>query len=101
MLKQSLPRLWRANKDLTPASLSEQGVLETVTVVYQGINHTTPYIIGTVAISSGEKILARIVDWIDPHTVIKGLPVKAVVRKLATDGNDGIITYGRVFSVVQ
>ena len=46
--------------------------------------------------TDGVMISAQLVD-VDPAEVRIGMPVRAVLRKISTDGPDGVIHYGYKF----
>ena len=56
---------------------------------------TTPYVLAIVELDEGPRMTAQIA--INPEEVTIGMPVKRVFRRIATDGESGIIHYGTKF----
>jgi hypothetical protein len=59
----------------------------------------TPYVLAIVKLDEGPQITTQIV--MDPAKVKIGMKVKSVFRKIATDGESGIIHYGTKFVPVE
>lgn len=55
-----------------------------------------PYLLGIIQLNDGNKIIAQLTD-VENKELTFGMPVKAVVRKLYEDGEDGLIHYGYKF----
>jgi len=56
---------------------------------------TTPYVLAIVELDEGPRMTAQIA--IPPDDIKIGMPVKRVFRRIATDGESGIIHYGTKF----
>jgi uncharacterized OB-fold protein len=90
-------------EDFEPVVLSDQGKLVTWTVLHvapRGFAGQTPYIVGIVELDGGVRVTAQIVD-VDPGELDFGTPLRRVLRKLRTEGPDGIIQYGYKFVVAD
>ena len=59
----------------------------------------TPYVLAIVKLDEGPQITTQIV--MDPAQGEIGMKVKSVFRKIATDGESGIIHYGTKFVPVE
>jgi uncharacterized protein len=59
----------------------------------------TPYVLAIVKLEEGPQITTQIV--MDPAKAKIGMKVKSVFRKIATDGESGIIHYGTKFVPVE
>ena len=55
-----------------------------------------PYVVAMVELAEGVRLTAQIVDC-DPDDLDFGSKVRRVLRRLATEGDDGIIQYGYKF----
>jgi len=62
----------------------------------EGFEHMKPYLLGIIKLSEGPLVTAQIVD-VKPGEVEIGDKVKMVFRRIQTDGEAGIITYGYKF----
>ena len=86
---------------LLPYKLSGAGVVEAVTTVHQppaGFELQAPYLMALVRLSEGPRITAQIVDA-KPAAVPVGTKVKAVFRRINTEGEAGVVQYGYKFVV--
>ncbi len=59
-------------------------------------NLQKPYVVAMIQTDDGVMVTAQLVD-VEFDKVQIGMPVKAVLRKLSTDGESGIIRYGYKF----
>ncbi|MEM2897575.1 MAG: Zn-ribbon domain-containing OB-fold protein [Candidatus Bathyarchaeia archaeon] len=88
---------------LKPKKLSGKGTVITYTKVYSGVPDPfqiqAPYTLAVVELDEGPKILSQIVDCED-GTIKIGLRVKAVIRRLYTDGKTGLVYYGFKFKPI-
>jgi uncharacterized OB-fold protein len=69
------------------------------TVVRQapvGFEENAPYIVGVVEFEDGTRLLTQLADC-EPEELRIGMEVEAVVRKIAQDGQSGLIIYGYKF----
>ena len=71
-------------------------VIHTASEQYEAL---TPYVIAIVKLDEGPQITTQIVCR--PDQVKIGMKVKSVFRKIATDGESGIIHYGTKFVPVE
>ncbi len=55
-----------------------------------------PYVVAMIQTDDGPMVTAQLVD-VEFDKVEIGMPVRAVLRKLSTDGESGIIRYGYKF----
>jgi len=56
----------------------------------------TPYVLAIVELEEGARMTAQVVVE-NPEDVYIGMPVKSVFRRLGTDGESGVISYGTKF----
>lgn len=83
-------------RTFTTIKLSDEGTLETFTVIRVGsekFSRETPYAVGIVSLIDGVKISAQIAD-VDVDSVRIGQKVKVVFRRIQEDGKAGILCYG-------
>jgi len=74
------------------------GTIVTYTVIHtanEQFEAFTPYVLAIVKLDEGPRMTAQIVC--KPDEVKIGLRVKSVFRRIATDGESGIIHYGTKF----
>ncbi len=74
------------------------GTIVTHTVIYtanEQFEAFTPYVLAIVKLDEGPRMTAQIVC--SPDEVKIGMRVKSVFRRIATDGESGIIHYGTKF----
>ncbi len=71
-------------------------VIHTASEQYE---HLTPYVIAIVKLDEGPQITTQVVCR--PEKVRIGMKVKSVFRRIATDGESGIIHYGTKFVPVE
>ncbi|MEM4789658.1 MAG: OB-fold domain-containing protein, partial [Ignisphaera sp.] len=55
-----------------------------------------PIVVALIELENGVKVLSTLTD-IDPGNVYDGMEVEAVLRRLWTEGDEGIIVYGLKF----
>lgn len=83
-----------------PYTFSGKGEIYSYTQVHQppeGFEDQAPYPIALVKLEEGPLVTAQLTD-LDPQGKIEiGTPVEAVIRKLRTDGKNGMIIYGYKF----
>lgn len=78
-----------------------KGIIESFTIVHSApkeFEEHAPYIIALIVLSSGQKIVSQIVDC--RNTEI-GMKVESCLRKVYTDGEDGLIHYGVKFKPIK
>ena len=98
MYRISAPLAWRSNK---LEAERKKGIVESFTKVWSspnGFEHKVPYTLALIMLDNGPKIFSEIVDSRD---IKIGMNVESCVRKVYTDGNEGIISYGVKFRVVK
>lgn len=86
-----------------PFKMSGKGEIYSSTVVYEapaGYEEFVPYQVAIVKLDEGPMITAQITDLDDPKIPVEtGTKVEMVTRKLKSDGDMGLITYGYKFRV--
>jgi hypothetical protein len=95
------PDCRRAGK-IVPHKFVGSGTVVTFTVIHTAAEQyslLTPYVLAIVKLDEGPQITTQIV--MDPTKVKFGMRVKSVFRKIATDGESGIIHYGTKFVPVE
>ena len=86
---------------LTPHKLSGVGKVEAVTTVHTppaGFELQAPYLLAIVKMDEGPRITTQIVDA-KPGQVDVGDKVRAVFRRINTEGEAGVVQYGYKFVV--
>jgi len=87
---------------LTEEQLPTRARLVAFTVVRNppiGYEKRAPYVVGVVEFEDGTMILTGITDC-DPDELRPGMEMEKVVRRLAEDGESGLIAYGYKFRPV-
>lgn len=82
-----------------PVTLPDEGTLVTWTVIRvapKDFALQAPYVVGIVELEDGVRITAQIVDC-RPDELDFGSSLRRVLRRLRTEGDDGIIHYGYKF----
>lgn len=64
--------------------------------VPEGYRIEAPIVVALIELENGVKVLSTLTD-IDPGNVYDGMEVEAVLRRLWTEGDEGIIVYGLKF----
>lgn len=80
-------------------ALSRTGKVFTFSIVHEAPdcnNMLKPYAVAMVQTDDGVMISAQLVD-VDIDSIEIGMPVRAVLRKLDSDGESGVIHYGYKF----
>ena len=88
---------------LLPYRLSGKGVVEAATVVHQppaGFELQAPYVLALVRLEEGPRVAAQIVDA-KTKDVTLGTKVRAVFRRINTEGEAGVVQYGYKFVVAD
>ncbi|HKC04630.1 MAG TPA: Zn-ribbon domain-containing OB-fold protein [Patescibacteria group bacterium] len=84
-----------------PHTMSGKGEVYSSTVIYEapaGCEEFTPYQVAIVKLEEGPMITAQLTDLPDAKKPVEiGTKVEMVTRKLKTDGDKGLITYGYKF----
>jgi len=84
---------------LEPFLYSGDGKIVTFTWVYtppKGFNSRIPYCLAIIELAEGPRLTAQIVA-VEQGEVSIGMPVEFAFRKLASEGKEGVITYGFKF----
>ncbi|HIH19935.1 TPA: Zn-ribbon domain-containing OB-fold protein [Candidatus Micrarchaeota archaeon] len=93
----------RRKGHLVPKKMPDEGKIYSFTEVHaaaKGFENETPYMLAIIELTNGVRILSHIVD--SPGEKINfGIPVKAVFRKIFSDGDEGIIAYGFKFKIID
>lgn len=79
--------------------ISGRGKVYSFTTVYQapaGFEEQTPYKIALIELEEGTMLTAQLTDLGNEEPYI-GMPVEMTTRKLRSDGERGILTYGYKF----
>ena len=95
-------KLWRRQKYI-PELLKQKGEIISWTVVRtppKGLKQFAPYAAALIELSTGEKIAGQIVDC-DISQLKIGTKVVAVLRKVRSSGNEGVIPYGIKFRCIR
>ncbi len=93
----------RREGKITPAKLKGIGTVYSYTVVHappQGFELHRPYIMAIIKLDEGPLLTAQIVDCKKEDVKI-GTKVEMTFRKIAENGEDGIIQYGYKFKPVE
>ncbi len=80
-------------------NVSRTGEIYTFSVIHDAPecnNKQKPYVVAMIKTDDGVMISAQVVD-VDIDKVMIGMRVRAVLRKLDTDGASGVIHYGYKF----
>jgi uncharacterized OB-fold protein len=92
---QSPVKIWRNQKHIARL-LGKTGSIVTWTVVRVppgDFSEQAPYPVVLVALTTGERIEAQLVDWA-PHDLATGRKVRTVIRRVTRPDSDGVIPYG-------
>jgi uncharacterized OB-fold protein len=87
---------------LVPERLPESARLVAFTEVKSTTDihdETAPYLVGLLEFEDGTRIVAQLTD-VDYEELRPGMEMEAVVRKIAQEGESGIIVYGFKFRPV-
>ncbi len=88
-------QIWRSHKRLN-AYLNKVGRLIVWTKIFvapSGFEHQTPYIVGIIQFSDGERLPAQVVDF--PEEKLKvNQKVAVVIRKIGKVKSEDVIEYG-------
>ena len=85
----------RRSGDIVEHRFRGTGAVVTHTVVRtasEQFEQLTPYVLAIIALDEGPKITAQIICT--PDEVYKGMRVKPTFRRIAADGESGVIYYG-------
>lgn len=82
--------------DFEPIKLSWKGKVVTSTVVQVAPSNfgvQAPYAVAVVETPEGARLLTQVVDC-EPSSVLPGMPVDLVFRRITAEGHGGILCYG-------
>jgi hypothetical protein len=82
--------------EFEPTRLSWRGQVVTSTVVQvapASFALQAPYAVAVIETPEGARLLAQVVDC-DPATVLPGMDVRLMFRKIQEEGHGGILCYG-------
>lgn len=85
---------------MEPYSVSREGEVYSYSIIHEAPasnDMQKPYAVAMIKTTDGLMISAQLVD-IDLSDVKIGIPVRAVLRKLDSDGKAGVIHYGYKFA---
>lgn len=85
-----------------PYALSGRGEVysfSTLTSAPEGFEAYAPYTVALIKLEEGPMLTAQLTD-VAPSEVQIGMPVEMVTRRIRTQGDDGVITYGYKFRPV-
>ncbi len=88
-------KIWRRQKEIR-AHLGKKGTIITWTMIYVAgaeFKKYAPYPIALVKLTSGEKIIAPLVDFLKADLKI-GRGVKVVLRKVREGDHEDVLVYG-------
>jgi uncharacterized protein len=83
--------------------LSGKGKIYTYSVINtptEEFKTLAPYVVAIIELEEGTKITSQIVDC-DPEKIEIGDEVEVVFRKIRTEGDDGVISYGYKFKLKE
>lgn len=83
--------------------LSGKGKIYTYSVINtptEEFKTLAPYVVAIIELEEGTKITSQIVDC-DPDKIEIGDEVEVVFRKIRTEGDDGVISYGYKFKLKE
>lgn len=84
-------------KDIVPHRFQGGGTLTSFSEIFAAPDgYAAPYLVGLVRLDEGPTVMAQLTD-LDPDEVQTGIRVEAVVRRISTDGETGLIAYGYKF----
>ncbi len=90
------------SREFEEMELSGRGRLVTFTVIRsppKGYERYAPYVVGMVRLEEGVNVVSQVVDCPIEEVRI-GMRLEATFRKVAEDGEDGIVMYGLKFRPV-
>jgi uncharacterized OB-fold protein len=84
-------------REFTDEVLPRDGKVLTYTVIRvppAGFTEQTPLPIALVELANGVRLMVQIADVEDPESLAIGMPVRLEFRRVAWDGEAGVIFYG-------
>lgn len=88
---------------LQPLKLKGEGEIFSYTVVHEAPSQfemQKPYVMAIIRMREGVMVTGQIID-LDVNELAIGLRVRATMRKLGSDGPDGVIHYGYKFAPIR
>lgn len=103
MHRKSASLAWRNSKEhyKLVGSVDIKGTVESFTIVHSApkeFEEHAPYIIALIFLNNGQRIVSQIADC---KNVEIGVKVEPCMRKVYTDGEDGLIHYGAKFIPIK
>ncbi|MCX6681478.1 MAG: Zn-ribbon domain-containing OB-fold protein [Methanoregula sp.] len=92
----------RRSGKITDYKFAGTGTVVTYTVIHtasEQFEHLTPYVLAIVQLNEGPRMTAQVVCR--PDEIKIGMKVKRVFRRIAADGESGVIHYGTKFVPVE
>jgi len=92
----------RRSGKIVDHKFSGEGTVTTFSVIRSAseqFEHNTPYVLAIVTLDEGPRMTAQIVC--PPSEACIGMRVKSVFRRIAADGESGVIHYGTKFVPVK
>ncbi len=92
---QSPVKIWRNQKKIQ-SLIGKTGEIISWTIIRvppEGFSDQAPYPVAVIALKSGEKITAQVVDYNEKHLAF-GQKVITVIRRVTQPNTEGIIPYG-------
>jgi len=83
-------------REFEPTHIGNTGKVETFTVIRvapSGFTDQAPYAIAIVNVGDGVRILCQVAD-VEPEELKIGMSVKLEFRKVQSEGESGVISYG-------
>ncbi len=77
--------------------LPREGTVITYTVIHvppAGFHGQAPLVLALVELEGGVRTMVQVADVADPGTLCTGMPVRLEFRRIAEDGEAGLILYG-------
>uniref|UniRef100_A0A7C2VMA7 Zn-ribbon domain-containing OB-fold protein n=1 Tax=Ignisphaera aggregans TaxID=334771 RepID=A0A7C2VMA7_9CREN len=90
-------------KETERVELPKRGRVVSWTVEYtvpEGYRAGSPLVIALIELENGVRVLSALAD-VDPDKIYYGMEVEAVLRRLWTEGDEGLIVYGLKFVPVN
>ena len=87
------------SRNVEEVELPRRGRLVSYTVIYsvpEGFKKQAPIIMGLIELENGARVVAPLTD-VQPHEVKTGMKLEAVLRRVQTDGEYGMIYYALKF----
>lgn len=94
--------LWRISRKATKlASEKDVGIVEVYTKVHASQKEhesSVPYFIALISLQNEKKVISQVVDCQELYV---GMKVEPCLRKIFSDGNDGLVYYTTKFKPLK